>query len=479
MTLASVLDGQTSWWIEHCSVLDGLRSLPDGSVHCVVTSPPYWGLRSYGTEPQVWGGDPAHEHHFCQETPHKRTTGVATESVKQNSNAGAVAVERGPAGLLCSCGAWRGELGAEPTIELYVAHMVEVFRELKRVLHPTGTCWLNIGDSYAGSGKGPTGHNGIGDQETRQGFNGSRQLRPDRGLTAGKATVNMSLGGKPSPGTKAKGLRLIPERLAIALQDDGWWVRSRIAWCKTSAMPESVQDRPTSAWEHVWLLTRSARYFYDAEAVRQAAIHEGRVVKAYGPDARAHQVGDVVNDRRTATGFANHDTVVNGANLRNFWVLGPEPFAGAHFATFPPELARRCILAGSSERGVCPKCGGPWRRLFVKVVEEKRTHYPTGWMQGEGRHDVDVYRGNYLDQDGREEYHDIKLRRPNGWIRGCKCKENLEPIPSLVLDPFAGSGTAILVASRNGRRGLGLELNPEYIEMARRRIVSDAPLFNQ
>ena len=216
-------------------VIEKLETLEPQSVQTCVTSPPYWGLRDYGVE---------------------------------------------------------GQLGLEKTPQEFVANMVEVFRGVRRVLRDDGTCWLNIGDSYAQS-------------EIRNRNGNTKYLdRPD--FAAG---TNQS-GRKLNHGLKPKDLCLIPERLAIALQDDGWWIRSRIAWCKKSSMPESVTDRPTSAWEHIWLLTKSARYYYDAEAVKTS----------------------------------------NGANLRNYWVLGPEPYPEAHFATFPSEIPRRCIKAGSRPR---------------------------------------------------------------------------------------------------------------------------------
>src|SRR4030095_961787 len=169
--------------------------------------------------------------------------------------------------LCARCGAWRGELGSEPTIELYVEHIVQVFAEVRRVLRKDGTLWLNVGDSYAGSGKGPTGFNGIGDQEQRQGFRAGEFLNPGGRPPVKQGGARTRDGIGYVDGLKAKDLCLIPFRLALALQAEGWYVRSDIAWCKRAPMPESVTDRPTTAWEHVFLLTRSVRYFYDQIAV--------------------------------------------------------------------------------------------------------------------------------------------------------------------------------------------------------------------
>ena len=508
--VAQVLEGSRDWWIEETSVLDGLRALPDASIHCVVTSPPYWGLRAYGTHPQIWGGDPGCSHEYVETrtaadnkndpigSEHAdnradredlktlrsgtRPQSAWTELVKPAANG--ITGEKGGAGVnndqatatrrpnvshACAlCGAWRGELGSEPAVELFVEHLVLIFREIARVLRSDGTVWLNIGDSYAGSGRGPGNtFGGKSEQQfKRQGFEGTggwqaaQRLPKNGGLHAtllAQAVIGNAW-GPPPPGIKRKELCLIPERLAIALQADGWYVRSRIAWCKKSAMPESVKDRPTSAWEHIWLLTRKPDYFYDAEAVRQTAIHEGRVVKAYRPDARA---------------------VVDGANLRNYWqiesdelpddeswVLGPEPFADAHFAVFPTELAKRCILAGTSERGVCATCGAPWRRIVDTSYRNPGNRTTNGPRSLQNREITAGYPVRLESQ-----------RETAGWEPTCKCAD-AGTRGAIVLDPFVGSGTTVLTALRHGRRGIGFEMNPKYVTMARKRVTNDSPLFN-
>lgn len=255
-----------------------LRTLPSDSVHCCVTSPPYFGLRDYGVP---------------------------------------------------------GQMGLEATPDEYIAALVEVFAEVRRVLRPEATLWLNIGDSYAGSGKGKTGWNGIGNQQERQGFHDAYHLARD----------NQQRARWPNY-AKPKDLLLIPFRLALALQADGWYVRSDIAWCKRSCMPESVQDRPTNAWEHVFLLSKQARYFYDAAAVREESAqdeHNQRYAKSYDFDLAKPGNGQ--------PGNVNHVGLHSrpgpgGANQRNFWLLGPAPYSEAHFAAFVPEIPRRAILAG-------------------------------------------------------------------------------------------------------------------------------------
>lgn len=369
-----------------------LASLPERSVHCVVTSPPYWQLRSYGVD---------------------------------------------------------GQIGLEDTPDEYVQVMVEVFRCVWRVLRDDGTLWLNLGDSYNGSGRGPSGHSAVvKNQSKRQGFTGT-----------------MHTG---APGLKPKDLVGIPWRVAFALQADGWYLRSAITWCKRAPMPESVQDRPTNATEMIFLLSKRERYFYDAEAVREPAIHEGRVVKAYQPDAKNGQGATDANDRRTASGFLNHDTVVTGRNMRNFWLLGPEPFPDAHFATFPTEIPRRAILAGTSERGVCVACSAPW----VRVVERKpdNTGYPNG-PGGKKKYQDGGYHRNGLGQSTLAEVarYDVNTL---GWRPSCDC--NAPTRPAVVLDPFGGSGTTSLVARQLGRHSVYVDLSEQYAAMALRRLQGQA-----
>ena len=242
-----------------------LPTLDADSVQCVVTSPPYYGLRDYGMV---------------------------------------------------------GQLGLEPTPNIYVKAMVAVFREVRRVLRPDGTCWLNLGDSYAGS-RGSRGH---GD--------GSQSPMPDQ--VAKQGTAAPARNGFPSAGIKPKDLMMIPARVALALQSDGWWLRSDIIWAKPNRMPESVTDRPTSAHEHVFLLTKSARYFYDADAIRDA------------PTGRTDPFGiknTKADGTRTKERYEMDGDV--GANAGNVWTIATDQYSGAHFATMPPELAERCVKAGS------------------------------------------------------------------------------------------------------------------------------------
>ncbi len=353
--------------IVNADVFEGLAQLPDGSVQTCVTSPPYWGLRAY-----LKDGDPDKAH----------------------------------------------EIGQEPTLANHIGVLVRVFREVRRVLRKDGTLWLNYGDAYDA---------------------GTRSTRDYSKTTKHGYWNNPNIDKRISGGLKAKDLMLMPHRLAIALQDDGWWVRSDIIWHKPNPMPESCRDRPTGAHEHIFLLSKAARYFYDADAVRetgssnshgspnvnpgtkQVTLGRGggkttlgqwppkiKIPGAWDTEPGAH--GTINRQGRTAAqyqarghvrqheGFDNDwdlrskaEQQANGRNLRNVWAIATAPFPEAHFATFPLELAMRCIKAG------CPAGG-------------------------------------------------------------------------TVLDPFGGSGTVGLAAEGLGRDAILIELSAEYAAMAERRI---------
>jgi len=292
-----------------------LKELPDASVQCCVTSPPYWGLRDYGTAEQ---------------------------------------------------------LGLESTPEEYVENMVQVFREVHRVLRDDGTLWLNLGDSYCGTGsKGKWK-----DPKHPEGRNGQ------------VVAVNNKI-----QGLKQKDLVGIPWRVAFALQADGWYLRQDIIWHKPNPMPESVKDRCTKAHEYIFLLTKNKKYYYDNEAIKEDA-------KTLPTTRNKHKEGYQA-DYPKGERFSKGDGVYGKdgkKNKRSVWTIVPKSFKGAHFAVFPPDLIEPCILAG------CPEGG-------------------------------------------------------------------------TVLDPFAGSGTSLMVAVEHGRHGLGIELNPEYIELAHSRIAPSVNLF--
>lgn len=403
-----------TWRIDQGHVLDLLRAMPSESVQTCVTSPPYFGLRSYSTEPQVW-----------------------------------------PDG-------WVGELGLEPTVQLYVLHITEIFREVRRVLRRDGTCFINLGDSYVG---GPAGHQDISS-------------------TTGKTAAMFAKGGryrlsnyrKDEPkqrGTlKPKDLYMVPARVALALQDDGWWLRSEITWCKRAPMPESVTDRPTSATEKIYLFAKSERYYYDQEAVREDGAGWGYRVPKQGESGfrseryENHNAFD--NSALTATHGGAAEYLTNaGRNMWNYWLLSPEAYAEAHFATFPTEIPRRAISAGTSEKGCCGACGSPWRRVVERLASDWQARKAAG---------EPIRRGlNGAAASGAGSFAGISSETVD-WQPSCKCAADV--VPCTVLDPFTGSGTTGMVALRLGRSFVGLELQADYVAMASRRIRDDCPMFN-
>ena len=307
-----------------------LPTLEANSFDCCVTSPPYFGLRDYGTA--SWEGGDASCEHIVGEI----RTGLGLAKLgEQYRGGGHKQSEPKPMtarGECPHCGARRvdAQIGLEPTLDAYVETMRDVFREVRRVLKPSGTCWLNLGDSYSMSTKGSSGK---GD---KQGRNAGTILADRRWAI--------------HPGLKPKDLCFVPHRVAMALQADGWWVRSATVWHKPNPMPESVTDRPTSAYEMVFLLTKSSNYFYDGEA-----IAEERTSNENGMTFRGDcYVGGLIDNgtmgKRKVVGNKHVDPA-GTRNARNVWTIATQPYRGAHFATMPPALAERCIKAG------CPAGG--------------------------------------------------------------------------------------------------------------------------
>lgn len=384
----AVLAGSRRWAVEQGDCLDVLRTLPDGCVQTCVTSHPYFQLRDYKCD---------------------------------------------------------GQIGLEKTPELYIAKLVKVFAEVRRVMRDDATLWINCGDSYAAHGAG-----GAGKELAYQGGD----------IISRKAR-------KPPPGLKPKDLIGIPWTLAFALRDDGWYLRSEIIWHKPSPMPESVGDRPTKAHEQLFLLTKRAKYYYDAQAIKEP-VQQSSLARVAQNDGNPKWDG--IRER----GFpgANPQTMniarmvdPAGRNRRSVWTIAAESFSGSHFAVMPTKLVAPCVLAGTSERGCCPSCGSPWLRATEKSRTATR---PAKVSKVAGREILEV--GN------RDRERHVSTSRTTGWRQGCECPGH-EPIPCLVLDPFSGAGTVVMVANQLGRRGLGIELNPEYVEMSRRRITApEAPI---
>ena len=348
-----------TWDVKVGDALAVLPTLEAGSVQCVVTSPPYWGLRDYGLPPTTW-----------------------------------------PDG-------WSGCLGLEPTPAAFITHLVDVFREVRRVLRPDGVVWVNMGDSYA--------------DKQRQ---------------------------------------MMPARVALALQADGWWLRSEVVWAKPNPMPASVTDRPTDAHEMLYMLSKRARYFYDADAVREKAKYGRR-------DWQGEVLASAGGGRASSTTKGADPSA--GRNRRTVWSIPTQPFRGAHFATYPEALVKPCILAGTSEKGACVECGAPWRRVVSKEAASKPTYKASAGEELTKGRNRNVTRMG----DGYDAITTL------GWEPTCEHK-GAGVKPCLVLDPFCGSGTTGAVALKNGCSFVGVEPSPDYAQLARKRIGKACPsLFSR
>lgn len=404
--------------------------LPDKSVHCIVTSPPYFGLRSYAGEQDI-------EWQAMQYSPIAELPMITIPAMR--------------------CG-----LGAEPSPEMFIGHLILVMREMWRILRDDGTCWVNLGDSYNGSG-GAGGDYGPG------GIKEGQPKFPGRKISA----------------LKPKDLIMVPARFALAAQADGWYLRSDLPWLKRSAMPESVTDRPATTIEHVYLLAKSEKYFFDMEAIKMPVASEsvGRAQRKQnlmdrtGQGTLGKQIENGVDNSHGYAGLAQGRNGKTGYDIeggRSFrssdlffktWqgmltdddnllavVANTQGFSGAHFATFPPALVEPMIRAGSSAYGVCAECGAPWRR-----VVEKASSIPqrTGEWKATGqehRNDIDR-KGGFYDSSAIT----------TGWAPTCACDAG-EAIPATVLDPFAGSGTSLRVAMSLGRNAIGVDICQSYLE---------------
>jgi DNA modification methylase len=464
--------------ILHGDALVKLRELPDASVHCCITSPPYWGLRDYGVDSQIWDGSDSCAHVWGDEqrltvgrndeNPEDlqrrfETYGTGRPKARTQNNP-----HQSTSGSFCQhCQAWRGSLGHETHPQFYIAHLVQVFAEVKRILRNDGTAWIVIGDSYSSGNRVGHGTRVGYKQHTNRGMNGSHD--PTRA---------------PQPeGLREKNLIGIPWRLAFALQDAGWILRQEITWCKSSAMPESVKDRPSSATEKIFLFAKQAHYFYDQEGCRHPIADTTLSRNQY---ARAHPKG-WHTDAVPISGGERDDGAVrgsqSGANLRNFWLLGPEPLREAHFAAFPTEIPRRCILLGTSARGCCSACRAPWVRVVEKGLSswearKANGHDPHGYHVGD---QTDHIAGNACTRraapDGKGEggLGWVATKTTIGWRPSCTCYAGV--IPCTILDPFSGSGTTLVVADRLGRHATGIELSAVYVAMMKQRLTRDSPLF--
>ena len=389
MAVAAEIHEGMSYEIHEGDCIASMQAMLEKSVHCCVTSPPYFGLRDYGHD---------------------------------------------------------GQIGLEESPDAYVAKLVAVFREVRRVLRDDGTVWLNLGDSYAAARGGS--HQPA---ETLAGGQGGKMndgATVNRGREAGyNPTRNAH-----AIGLKHKDLIGIPWRVAFALQADGWYLRQDIIWHKPNPMPESVRDRCTKAHEYIFLLSKSERYYFDSDAMQEMAVGNdpGNVTHKYqGAD-------NIVPGGKM--GIAGGMTKIGARETRNrrsVWTVATKPYSGAHFATFPPELIRPCILAGCP-KDVCVVCGAPWERVVERtdgIPNPKAAEQRIEAGGGTKRSTLGSVIGKVI---------------TTGHIPTCNC--NAATQPGIVLDPFGGSGTTAQVAIEEQRSAILCELNADYIALAEKRL---------
>jgi hypothetical protein len=351
--------------------------------------------------------------------------------------------------------------------ECYVCHLVSVMREVRRVLRDDGTLWLNLGDSYAAQ-RGAT-------PMPAETLAGGVSGRGDTVAKRGRESAHIPHRDAASIGLKHKDLCGIPWRVAFALQADGWYLRQDIIWAKPNPMPESVRDRCTKAHEYLFLLTKRQKYYYDAEAIAEPSSEVGTVNSFGNKDAAARCVGELTGNMKPGVKYETKPT----RNRRSVWTVNTQPYAEAHFATFPEKLVEPCVLAGTSARGCCPLCRTPW----VRVVESRRVM----------RHELPPEHPDYrpsrytVKASGDDSYANggaqaFRQSETIGWRPDCFCMndpandaESLDAVPCLVLDPFAGSGTVGAVCRKLARRFVGVELNPKYVDLARARMARVQP----
>lgn len=457
----------------HGNCLQVLKTFPAESVHAVVTSPPYWGLRDYRLEPFVWGGNTACDHQWTASPrihkggPHGN--GILLEGGRAVVQAQAAVKDRSGGHFCGRCNAWLGSLGLEPTVDLFIQHLVLVFREVRHVLRRDGTLWLNLGDSYTSVGR----------------ENHGSTLSPKQESNTGSLTVKQRRPPQPSE-LKPKDLVGIPWRTAFALQADGWYLRSDIVWAKPNAMPESVTDRPSKAHDYFFLLAKRRRYFYDHVAVMErvtgTAHTRGNGVNPKAKSLDLDSSHQSKSPRQNESFSASVADLVSLRNKRSVWVIPTQPYSEDHFATFPEELIRTPILAGTSEKGCCASCGAPYRRILERQRDGARRPNPELKQLGVNRNSKAKWSGTDPQSSGRRLVENVAAARAAGrehdhpfpapvtigWKPACPCHSQ-EVSPCVVLDPFIGSGTVGVEGRKAGCHVIGIDASREYLDMAIKR----------
>lgn len=431
-------------------VLEQLQMLPDECIDCIVTSPPYWALRDYKTEPQIWS---THTRSNCKHlwrTATKKWHSDRGKNPRKEVFSDEFQTE-GTKHATCElCGAWNGSLGLEPTPGEFIEHLCQVFDEVKRVLKKTGTLWVNLGDTY--SAQRWSNNKGTSFMRTGKSAEEREPIEKESGLPD-------------------KCLVQIPARFAIAMTDRGWILRNEIIWHKPNCMPSSVKDRFTVDFEKMFFFTKNKKYHFETQ--EEEAKYDGRkdLMMKGSPKYKESVMPGQPEHSMAARGHVRWRKSKNPwegmiRNKRCVWTIPTKPFADAHFAVFPEKLIEIPIKAGCPEF-VCNKCGKA-REPIIKSQYQKR--------------EVKWHPEKYGDIDEQNKRLG-RLQPPPGIKNTSKkigysdCGCNVGWKPGIVLDPFMGSGTTAVVAQRLGRQFIGIDLNEEYIKIAKKRIGQNRTLF--
>jgi len=424
-------------------VREVLKKLPDECIDMSVTSPPYWALRNYHKEGVIWGGDENCEHEWnIKET--EIVTGYSDKStiIRNRTEKYAGQIQKSEVGFCKKCGAWRGQLGLESNMEDYVNHLCDVFDEVKRVLKPEGTCWVNIGDTYAGSGCKLPHHKIEGGKHLQQVLGGAEPKE------------------KPAWTVLDKSLCGIPFRFSLEMARRGWGLRNTIIWEKINQIPSSAKDRFTVNFEYLFFFFKKKDYYFE----QQFESYE-EPLKRWGGEvikAKNQSEWDTGTGQKT---FRDRNLRPNlqGRNKRTTWAINTQPLAENHFAAFPEKLIETPIKAGCPEF-ICKKCGEKRKKVYKEIRINTRPGKNTGTAKSGNKDDPN----SGLHKSDWSKYRQLTTRVEEGYTK-CKCNAGFES--GIVLDPFIGSGTTAISARKLGRDWVGIEINEEYCQMAKKRII--------
>jgi len=423
-----------------------MPEIDDNSIDCIVTSCPYWGLRDYGQEAnQIWGAAPNCEHQWGDKLVVRERGSVSgpTAQVGNQQNP-EIAKTHSTGGQFCQlCGAWYGQLGLEPTLEMYLEHLLLITLECKRVLKPTGVMWWNHGDCY------------------------SAKRWSDSPSTTGISRKCSDIVVEKIHGLPDKCMVLQNYRLILKMIDEqGWILRNDIKWHKPNAMPSSVKDRLANKYEPVFMLTKEKKYWFDLDAIREKHKQEtinrkdnwGRDKKPAIKDNMAYQMNRV---------YLNP----SGKNPGDVWTIPTQPYPEAHFATFPEKLIIRPILSSCPE-WICKKCG----KARVRITKKDNPDH-TGKTDSEYKIGQNANRLALLRQAARERGEEFVNKIITiGWT-DCGCNAGWRP--GIALDPMCGSGTTLAVAKKKNRQFIGYEIVKSYIPLIKKKLAKEDTMFNR